>query len=147
MRAALSCLSDRYIQWHRLGVPDGDVASHEEFVEGALKTRLLPDTTLIAPFEHDGHPDREAVARLCISLARRKNIQVLRYPVWAWHRWAPADWRGLDFVRFELSAEAQLAKSRAIRCYASQLNDTASEPVVPAHMLTYFSRPYEAFVR
>jgi LmbE family N-acetylglucosaminyl deacetylase len=147
MRAALSCLSDRYIQWNRLGIPDGEVAPRESFLESALKTRLLPDTTLIAPFEHDGHPDREAVARICICLARRKGIEVLRYPIWAWHHSTARDWQGARFVRFELSAEAQLAKSRAIRCFASQLNDTDSPPVMPAHVLGYFSRPYEAFLR
>jgi LmbE family N-acetylglucosaminyl deacetylase len=147
MRAALSCLSDRHIRWNRLGVPDGEVASRQAFVESALKTRLLPNTTLIAPFEHDGHPDREAVARISLSLARRKGMEVLRYPIWAWHTATAGSWPGLEFVRFELSAEAQLAKSRAIRCFASQLDDAASPPVMPAHVLGYFSRPYETFLR
>jgi LmbE family N-acetylglucosaminyl deacetylase len=148
MRAALSCLSDRHIQWHRLGIPDGEVAARESFVESALKTRLpAEEGTLIAPFEHDGHPDHEAVARICIGLARRKGISVLRYPIWAWHRSLPGAWPGVEFVRFELSAAAQLAKTRAIRCFASQLDDSASAAVMPAHVLSYFSRPYEAFVR
>jgi LmbE family N-acetylglucosaminyl deacetylase len=147
MRAALSCLSDRHIQWHRLGIPDGEVAARETFVESVIKTRLPVDGTLIAPFEHDGHPDREAVARICIELARRKGITVLRYPIWAWHESEPGAWRGMEFVRFELSAMAQLAKSRAIRCFASQLDDTSSNAVMPAHVLGYFGRPYEAFVR
>jgi len=102
---------------------------------------------LIAPFEHDGHPDHEAVARVCIDLARRKSIRALRYPIWAWHHSAPGAWQGIEFVRFELSPAAQLAKSRAIRCFASQLEATSSHAVMPAHVLTYFGRPYEAFVR
>jgi LmbE family N-acetylglucosaminyl deacetylase len=147
LRAALSCLSSRYIQWHRLGVADGSVVSHESFVERAIKTRLPTDATLVAPFEHDGHPDHEAVARICIGIARRRNMSVLRYPIWAWHHSTPGAWQSTEFVRFELSAEAQLAKSRAIRCFASQLDDSASHPVMPAHVLDYFSRPYEAFLR
>jgi LmbE family N-acetylglucosaminyl deacetylase len=147
MRAALSCLSGRYIQWHRLGMPDGKVVAHEPLVERAIKTRLPADATLVAPFEHDGHPDHEAVARVCITLARRRGLSVLRYPIWAWHHSSPGAWRHAELVRFELSAEAQLAKSRAIRCFASQLDATSSHAVMPAHVLGYFSRPFEAFLR
>jgi LmbE family N-acetylglucosaminyl deacetylase len=132
MRAALSALSDRHIKWHRLGMPDGEVASRESFVESAIKTRLPVGGTLIAPFEHDGHPDHEAVARICIDLGRRKGIAVLRYPIWAWHHSHPGTWQGAELVRFELSAAAELAKSRAIRCFASQLDDAATNPVMPA---------------
>ena len=147
LRAALSCLSDRYIQWHRLGMPDGNVVSHEASLERALKTWLPADATLIAPFEYDGHPDHESVARVCMTLGQRRNLSVLRYPIWAWHHSSPGAWSDSEFVRFELSAEAQLAKSRAVRCFASQLDSTGSHPVMPAHVLSYFSRPYEAFLR
>jgi LmbE family N-acetylglucosaminyl deacetylase len=146
LRAALSCLSGRYIKWHRLGIPDGNVISHESFVERAIKTRLPSDAILIAPFEHDGHPDHEAVGRICITLARRRVMTVLRYPIWAWHHWSPLAWRNTEFVRFELSAEAQLAKARAIRCFASQLDARYSPAVMPPHVLEYFTRPYEAFL-
>jgi LmbE family N-acetylglucosaminyl deacetylase len=147
LRAALSCLSGRYIQWHRLGMPDGNVVSHESAVERAIKTRLPTDATLIAPFERDGHPDHEAVARICMTLGQRRNMSVLRYPIWAWHHSSPSAWRDGEFVRFELSAEAQTAKSRAIRCFASQLDASESQAVMPAHVLSYFSRSYEAFLR
>jgi LmbE family N-acetylglucosaminyl deacetylase len=147
MRAALSCLSGRYIQWHRLGMPDGNVISNESVLERAIKTRLPGDATLVAPFELDGHPDHEAVGRVCITLARRRGMPLVRYPIWAWHHTAPGTWQKAEFVKFELSAEAQLAKSRAIRCFASQLDDSTSPPVMPAHVLDYFSRPYEAFLR
>jgi LmbE family N-acetylglucosaminyl deacetylase len=147
LRAALSCLSGRYIQWHRLGVPDGGVLLNESSVERAIKTRLPPEATLIAPFEQDGHPDHETVARICLTLGQRRNLAVLRYPIWAWHHSSPGAWRDGRFVRFELSAEAQLAKSRAIRCFASQLDATNAHAVMPPHVLDYFSRPYEAFLR
>lgn len=147
LRAALSCLSDRHLQWHRLGIPDGEVTSRIPFVEGAIKTRLLNGGTLIVPFEHDGHPDREATARVCIDLARRKGMSVLRYPIFAWQTGTPELWQSLDLVRFDLSAAAQLAKSRAIRCFASQLDGTSSDAVMSTHLLGYFSRPYEGFLR
>jgi LmbE family N-acetylglucosaminyl deacetylase len=147
LRAALSCLSGRHIQWHRLGMPDGNVVSHETSLERAIKTWLPADATLVTPFEHDGHPDHESVARVCMMLGQRRNISVLRYPIWAWHHSSPEGQRNGEFVRFELNAEAQLAKSRAIRCFASQLDASESQPVMPQHVLSYFSRPYEAFLR
>jgi LmbE family N-acetylglucosaminyl deacetylase len=147
LRAALSCLSGRHIQWHRLGMPDGNVVSNESSLERAIKTWLPTDATLIAPFEHDGHPDHESVGRVCMMLGQRRNINVLRYPIWAWHHSTPEAWRHGEFVRFELSTEAQLAKSRAIRCFASQLDASESHPVMPPHVLSYFSRPYESFLR
>jgi LmbE family N-acetylglucosaminyl deacetylase len=147
LRAALSCLSERYIQWHRLGMPDGNIALHEITVERAIKTRLPPDATLVAPFEHDGHPDHEAVARICIALGQRRNVPVLRYPIWAWHHLSPGTWQQGEFVRFPLNAEARRAKSRAIRCFASQLDDRYSHAVMPGHVLGYFNRPYEAFLQ
>jgi LmbE family N-acetylglucosaminyl deacetylase len=147
LRAALSCLSERYIQWHRLGMPDGNIALHELTVERAIKTRLPADATLIAPFEHDGHPDHEAVARICMELGKRRNVPVLRYPIWAWHHTSPGAWQDGEFVRFPLDAQARRAKSRAIRCFASQLDDRSSHAVMPEHVLSYFNRPYEAFLR
>ncbi len=146
LRAALSCLSGRYIQWHRLGMPDGNVIAHEAFVERAIKTRLPAEATLISPFERDGHPDHETVGRLCLTIGQRRGTTVLRYPIWAWHNSSPPLWRNSDFVRFELNAEAQLAKARAIRCFASQLDASLSPAVMPPHVLSYFSRPYEAFL-
>ena len=147
LRAALSCLSERHIQWHRLGMPDGNIALHELTVERAIKTRLPPNATLIAPFEHDGHPDHEAVARICIALGQRRNVQVLRYPIWAWHHSSPGAWQVGDFVRFPLDAVSRRAKARAIRCFASQLDSGSSHAVMPEHVLSYFNRPYEAFLR
>jgi LmbE family N-acetylglucosaminyl deacetylase len=147
LRAALSCLSERHIQWHRLGMPDGNIALHELTVERAIKTRLPPDATLIAPFEHDGHPDHEAVARICMALGQRRNVPVLRYPIWAWHHSPPGAWQVGDFVRFPLDAMARRAKARAIRCFASQLDAGSSHAVMPEHVLSYFNRPYEAFLR
>jgi LmbE family N-acetylglucosaminyl deacetylase len=147
LRAALSCLSGRYIQWHRLGLPDGNVISNEASLESAIKTRLPGNATLIAPFEHDGHPDHESVGRVCMLLGQRRKISVLRYPIWAWHHSSPEAWRDGEFVRFELSTAAQVAKSRAIRCFASQLDASESHPVMPEHVLSYFNRPYEAFLR
>jgi LmbE family N-acetylglucosaminyl deacetylase len=147
LRAALSCLSERYIPWHRLGIPDGNIALHELTVERAIKTRLPPEATLIAPFELDGHPDHEAVARICMDLGKRRNVPVLRYPIWAWHHSSPGAWQGGEFVRFPLNAGARRAKSRAIRCFASQLDNRYTHAVMPEHVLGYFSRPYEAFLR
>jgi len=50
-------------------------------------------------------------------------------------------------VRFELNAEAQMAKVSRDPLLRSQLDAGGSHAVMPAHVLSYFSRPYEAFLR
>jgi len=32
-------------------------------------------------------------------------------------------------------------------CFASQLDGSSADPVMPSHVLDYFNRPYEAFLR
>ncbi|WP_191631744.1 PIG-L deacetylase family protein [Pandoraea sputorum] len=58
---------------HRLGLPDGQIVRHESrrFARGCAA--LSRGGTVVAPWQRDGHPDHEAVARAC----RR-----------AWHRGA-----------------------------------------------------------
>ncbi len=48
--------------------------------------------------------------------------------------------------KFPLSLEARRAKARAVQCFASQLQPPHAAPVVPAHVLSHFDRPYEAFL-
>jgi LmbE family N-acetylglucosaminyl deacetylase len=146
LQAALRRLSARYIDIRRAGLPDGKVIAHANKLRALLTELALPGTTLLAPYEHDGHPDHEAAGRICGEVARAAGIALARYPVWTWHHTDPASVTSLRWVRFSLTAAAQRAKGHALRCFASQLRPPSGMPVVPAHVLTYFERPYEAFV-
>jgi hypothetical protein len=52
----------------------------------------------------------------------------------------------LPWGKFNLSETAQAAKAEALQCFSSQLFPYKRPPVVPDHAMTYFTRPYEAFL-
>jgi hypothetical protein len=53
----------------------------------------------------------------------------------------------LRIGRFVLDAATQAAKAEAVNCFTSQLAPGASRaPIVPAHVLNYFTRNFEAFL-
>jgi LmbE family N-acetylglucosaminyl deacetylase len=146
LRQALRKLSSVHVVVQRLGIPDGRVREHINRLRNALEAHADASGTLVAPYEHDGHPDHEAVGKTSIELALAGGIPVARYPIWAWHRAQPGALAGLPWKRFQLSLDAQRAKSRAIQCFESQLRPTSGPPVVPPNVLTYFARSFEAFI-
>jgi LmbE family N-acetylglucosaminyl deacetylase len=130
----------------RLGLPDGGVAAHEiELTESLME--CIPDgAVIVAPFEFDGHPDHEAVARACRSVARHGGFTLVRYPIWAWHRGSAELFEERGRVRFMLDDRAREAKRRALSEHRSQLEDRPGGAIVPAHVLDYFSQSYEVFL-
>jgi LmbE family N-acetylglucosaminyl deacetylase len=114
---------------------------------GAIRKLCESAPTLVAPFEADGHPDHEAVAAACLGVADDLGLTIVRYPIWAWHHARPAAFAGSRWGRFALDATTQAAKRAAMNCFSSQVNPGDSrEPIVPAHVLEYFKRDYEAFL-
>ncbi len=146
LKGALRKLCLTHVSVIRLGLPDGKVGQHMNRLRNGLLTTLAPGATVFAPYEHDGHPDHDAVGAVCCGLAQSHGIAVARYPVWTWHHSNPVVLKGLRGVRFMLSTEARRAKSRAVQCFASQLQPPLADPIVPRHVLAHFERPYEAFL-
>jgi LmbE family N-acetylglucosaminyl deacetylase len=146
LRNALRKLSSLHVEVIRLGIPDGRVQDHTNRLRNALDSHLDPSGTLLAPYERDGHPDHEAVGRTSIEMALASAMPVARYPIWAWHRAKPSAVAELPWKRVPLSLDAQRAKSRAIQCFDSQLRPPRGAPIVPPNVLTYFARPFEAFI-
>ena len=107
---------------------------------------MTPQTLLVAPYELDGHPDHDAAGEVCCELARLRGIALWRYPIWTWHHGTPEQFAGKPLRRFLLDAGTRNAKTRAISCFASQMRPLGRQPIVPAHVLPYFSRPYEVFL-
>jgi len=144
--AALELLGAGAIRTERLHLPDGRVAQAHMRLREAVLALARPSSLLVAPYEHDGHPDHEAVGRVCLDIAARRGLRLARYPVWAWHH-AGAEMLGTDcWVRFPLGSEAAQSKARALQCYRSQLAPVRRTPVLPGHVLPYFQRAYEMFV-
>jgi LmbE family N-acetylglucosaminyl deacetylase len=147
LKAALRLLGAADVSIIRLGLPDGKVRFHADELRDALSRWVTPSVLLVAPYEKDGHPDHETVGSVCLELAHERQALVARYPIWAWHQCDPRSLSNACWGRFELDMEVQHAKRRAIGAFTSQLQPPASrKPVVPAHVLPYFNRTFEAFV-
>ncbi len=146
LRSALERLAPDGARVVRLRLTDGRVAASESHLVEMLLRVVSRDSTLVAPYERDGHTDHDATARACRAAAKRLGIPCVQYPIWAWHRLQPADFDALPMGRVSLSAEAMEAKQRAIACYSSQLEPRAGGAIVPRHVLSYFQRPYEVYL-
>jgi LmbE family N-acetylglucosaminyl deacetylase len=144
---ALEVLGASRIYRVQLALPDGGGEANVQALREALAVLCELQPTLIAPYERDGHPDHEAAGQTCLEMAREFDLPVARYPIWAWHHGHAQDFAGLRIGRFELDAATQAAKADAIECFASQLAPgEARTPIVPAHVLSYFKRDFEAFI-
>jgi LmbE family N-acetylglucosaminyl deacetylase len=146
LRNSLRVLGDGRIALYSLCLPDGRVRHHENALADAIRLHLTATTTLIAPYEFDGHPDHESVARVCLEVASERRLDVGRYPIWAWHHASPSLLRSGRWVRFSLSPRGLRQKAEAIRCFESQLAAPAREPILPPHVLSYFHRRHEVFL-
>lgn len=146
VKHAMQVLSPRPVIRKRLRLPDGQVASHQLSLYDAIN-RMASDTTLlVAPFELDGHPDHEATGAVCAEVARQRGLRLWRYPIWAWHHGRPEQFSNHTWGRFMLDPDTQRTKSLAIECFISQLKPEGRPAVVPPHVVSYFTRPYEAFL-
>jgi LmbE family N-acetylglucosaminyl deacetylase len=144
---ALGVLSPAPIPTVRLGLSDGGGESNKPELYRALAALCDRRPTLIGPYEHDGHPDHEATGEACLQIAKEFQLPIARYPIWAWHHGRPRDFEGARVGRFALDTVTQAAKADAIDRFTSQLAPGGSRiPIVPAHVLDYFKRDFEAFV-
>jgi len=142
----LRALVHAHVSVRRVGIPDGAVSEHQSRLRNALQNILQPNSTVVAPYEHDGHPDHDATGRVCSEATQGADVAFVRYPIWAWHRYPSSGLADLRWGKYLLNAETQRAKARAIQCFSSQIRPPWGEPILPPNVLRYFSRPYEAFI-
>jgi LmbE family N-acetylglucosaminyl deacetylase len=143
---ALGVLSPAPVSVTHLGLPDGRIKHYASRLRRELVSLCDADTTLIAPYELDGHPDHEAVGRVCVELAHAWGMPLARYPIWSWHRRAPRALRDVRWGRFPLSQSARRAKALAVSCFRSQVNPRGRNPILPRGVLRHFDRRFEAFI-
>lgn len=133
-----------------LGLPDGGVAAGEDAVRDAVEIAVRAGsgrTVLLATWEHDPHPDHQAVGRAALAAARVTRTDSWAYPVWMRHRHAPDDpavpWERLRRVRLD---DAEItAKAAAIAAYETQIAGPSQqvEAVLPDHVLAHFADGHE----
>jgi LmbE family N-acetylglucosaminyl deacetylase len=130
----------------RLGLPDGHLEDHEAALQRTLLPLVPKNCLLVAPYERDGHPDHDAVGRVCLTIAAIRRVPLARYPIWAWHHGDARSLAEAKWGLYPLSPQMQEYKRCAIAAYTSQLQPPCLKPIVPKHCLDYFRRPFEAFL-
>ncbi len=125
-----------------LGLPDGEIAEHEERLADLL-TEILDTkpvgTWCAATWRGDGHPDHEAVGRAAAIAVQRTGAVLVEYPVWMWH-WALPDDGAVPWhrgYRIPLNPAAVQRKTLAAQCFHSQFVPPApdADPVLPPFVL------------
>lgn len=134
-----------------LALPDGAVATHEADLAAALAAQLVAGDLLVAPWINDAHPDHDATGRAALAAAASRAVNVLQYPVWAWHWLDPhamtAPWSAA--ARIPLSATLLRRKQRALDAFATQtgaVDGLACAPILPEHVTARFRRPFEVLI-
>lgn len=130
----------------RLSLPDTAVTAYVDEVASAIAERCDHSTVVLAPWEHDGHGDHDAVGRAAQLAARRTGSVLLEYFVWTWP-WATPDAVGhLDLRCHALSPAARVAKAEALGCYRSQLSDMDGDAVIRPALTAAAGWPFEVLV-
>ena len=146
LKDALQTLGASQVSVIRLGIPDGCVAAQTRQLKKAIISAVTAGSTIISPYEKDGHPDHEAAGRVCCELARLDGFSVARYPIWMWHHGEPSMFKTMTGRKFILDEATRRAKADAMQRFSSQLAPAHRDPIVPGHVMAYFSRPYEVFL-
>ena len=134
---------------HRLGLADGQVASHGDTLQSELSKIMQWGDIVVTTWRLDGHPDHEACGAAAARACAEVNCRLLEAPVWMWHWSRPADpqgpWKRL--VGLQLPREAVSRKRRAVESHASQLlpRGAAQGPVLGQTMLDRLARRTEYF--
>jgi LmbE family N-acetylglucosaminyl deacetylase len=141
LRTALRKLCATHVSVVRLGMRYGHVAQAQNRLRLALEALIEPHMTLVAPFEHDGNPDRDAVGRVCRELAGASGVSLARYLIGSWQSHPAMLGNGdLNWGKFQLDMEARRAKIHALQCFTAQRPSQAALRVDPFH------RSFEAFL-
>lgn len=124
--AALSILGiDPDVQ--RLGLPDGEMAEHRATLQEELEGLASPGTTIVVPWEHDGHPDHRAAWQAGAGAAQRCGAALWQVPIWGKvRRDRPLSGR---VARLQLSPEATAVKATAAAAFTSQISPLGPGPL------------------
>jgi LmbE family N-acetylglucosaminyl deacetylase len=145
--AALRALGASAVEVVRLKLPDSGLADQEDRIAEALAPLIQGFDLCLAPWDHDLHPDHEAVGR---AARRTAPASLYTFPVWMWHWASPGDPRVPwdRALRIPLPPRASNRKRAAITCFASQLEDRGHGlgPVLAPGMVAHFTRPMEVLL-
>jgi LmbE family N-acetylglucosaminyl deacetylase len=150
LAAAVSALGGDPDRITHVGIADGRIAANLDKALAAL-AHLGPLDTVLVTWASDGHPDHEAAAQAVLMACARSGAKPIQYPIWAWH-WADPDsaaFLGKHARRFVLSEQALARKKQAIDAFRTQVGTSVPAPpfpILPAHVLARFQRPFEVYL-
>ena len=130
----------------RLGIPDGDVEVHEEWLTQRLLDIVRPGDLVVAPWVHDHHCDHVACGRAAVSAADGGGAAGLGSLFWAYHFTDPAIDPCCLFMRMDLDRELVERREKALSAHASQLSAPIGHPVLDAQRLRPLDRRVELYV-
>jgi LmbE family N-acetylglucosaminyl deacetylase len=132
---------------HRLHLPDRDVSDYEDQLVKLLLPLVTADVHLVAPWQHDFHPDHEAAGRAAARVAQSKNVPITYYVFWTWHRGIPAMLHGLPVAKLLLSEAELKSKLHALQAHVSQFEHGDGQPILSPELLVPAQRPFEVYIR
>lgn len=155
VRTAVSRLAPT-ARLHQLRLPDGALAHHRPALQAAVQPLLEDDqsfTWLAAPWRGDQHPDHAAAGQVAaaLSVTTAGRVQLLEYPIWAWH-WAHPHVDQLPWDRAQvlrLPPNVMTAKAQAMAEHHSQVQPLSAQEgdqtLLPDAVLAHFRRDVEVF--
>lgn len=125
--AALQSLGIEAPDVRRLQRPDGALGEDPRGLAADLAPLVDGAALVLAPFEHDGHPDHEAVGIAALQVGG--GVPVWRFPIWtlAWTTPAQQAWLGAA-RRLPVTAADRERKERAIADFATQVQPLSEHP-------------------
>lgn len=130
----------------RLRLPDGEVADHESELGRILADVINPGDLIVAPWEHDWHPDHEACGRAARRAAHQRHVTLIGSLFWAYHRVDPVAHPRLDVRRLELTQPELNRRLNALDAHRSQLQTSRHDPILSPELFEHLSRDVEHFV-
>jgi len=125
-RAAAFRVLDIDPEVRRLGLPDGALAEHRAALQEELEALASAGTTIVVPWEHDGHPDHRAVWEAGAGAAQRCGATLWRVPIWGKvRRDRPLSGR---VARLRMNPEAEAVKASAVVAFTSQISPVGPGP-------------------
>ncbi|MFC8680586.1 PIG-L family deacetylase [Microbacterium ureisolvens] len=140
-----------------LGLPDGGLdRSKAELRErlGAIfdqHRRVDPQRVLVAvPWAGDRHRDHRIAADVAGTIAGQRRLDLLEYPVWAWHWGSRDDLPWERMAALTLTSDELRAKRDALARHVTQVAPLSGRPgdevLLHAGMREHFDREVEIFV-
>jgi LmbE family N-acetylglucosaminyl deacetylase len=132
---------------HRLHLPDRDVSACEDQLVDLLLPLVEPGMHLVAPWQHDFHPDHEVAGRAAVRVAQSKGVPVTSYLFWTWHRGTPDMLEGRLLEKLALTEDELQTKRHALKAHASQFEHADGQPILSPELLLPTQRAYEVYIR